>query len=45
MIIIGLAGSSLPAVAALATSYVFIMAIAGPVLARYTGPRPAASAT
>ncbi|GAB4914391.1 hypothetical protein MAHJHV29_48360 [Mycobacterium avium subsp. hominissuis] len=31
LIIIGLAGSSLPAVAALATSYVFIMAIAGPV--------------
>lgn len=45
LIIIGLAGSSLPAVAALATSYVFIMAIAGPVLARYTGPRPAAPAT
>ncbi|OCB40647.1 potassium transporter [Mycobacterium malmoense] len=37
LIIIGLAGTSIPAVAALATSYVFIMAIAGPVLARYTG--------
>jgi monovalent cation:H+ antiporter-2, CPA2 family len=35
-------GASIPVVAALATSYVFIMAIAGPVLARYTGsPRPA----
>ena len=37
LIIIGLAGKSLPAVAALATSYVFIMAIVGPILARYTG--------
>ncbi|OBG68831.1 cation:proton antiporter [Mycobacterium sp. E3339] len=37
LIIIGLAGTSIPAVAALATSYVFIMAIVGPVLARYTG--------
>jgi CPA2 family monovalent cation:H+ antiporter-2 len=37
-----LVGASIPAVAALATSYVFIMAIAGPVLARYTGnPLPA----
>lgn len=37
LIIIGLAGTSIPAVAALATSYVFIMAIVGPVLTRYTG--------
>lgn len=37
LIIIGLAGTSIPAVAALATSYVFVMAIVGPVLARYTG--------
>jgi monovalent cation:H+ antiporter-2, CPA2 family len=37
LIIIGLVGTSIPGVAALATSYVFIMAIAGPVLARYTG--------
>ncbi|OBF84475.1 potassium transporter [Mycobacterium sp. 852002-51163_SCH5372311] len=37
LIIIGLVGASIPGVAALATSYVFIMAIAGPVLARYTG--------
>ncbi|OCB19434.1 potassium transporter [Mycobacterium malmoense] len=47
LIIIGLAGTSIPAVAALATSYVFIMAIAGPVLARYTGgplaPSPGAA--
>ncbi|HET7073989.1 MAG TPA: cation:proton antiporter [Mycobacterium sp.] len=43
LIIIGLVGTSIPAVAALATAYVFIMAIAGPVLARYTGgPLPAA---
>jgi monovalent cation:H+ antiporter-2, CPA2 family len=41
LIIIGLAGKSIPAIAALATAYVFIMAIVGPVLARYTGgPRP-----
>jgi CPA2 family monovalent cation:H+ antiporter-2 len=37
LIIIGLVGASIPAVAALATSYVFVMAIAGPVLARFTG--------
>jgi monovalent cation:H+ antiporter-2, CPA2 family len=37
LIIIGLVGTSIPGVAALATAYVFIMAIAGPVLARYTG--------
>ncbi|MDP7703544.1 MULTISPECIES: cation:proton antiporter [unclassified Mycobacterium] len=39
LIIIGLVGTSIPAVAALATAYVFIMAIAGPVLSRYTGGR------
>jgi CPA2 family monovalent cation:H+ antiporter-2 len=44
LIIIGLAGTSIPAVAALATAYVFVMAIAGPVLARYTGgPLPASA--
>ncbi|BBZ37855.1 cation:proton antiporter [Mycobacterium conspicuum] len=37
LIIIGLVGASIPEVAALATSYVFVMAIAGPVLARFTG--------
>ncbi len=37
LIIIGLAGASIPTVAALATAYVFVMAIVGPVLARYTG--------
>ncbi|HTX94994.1 MAG TPA: cation:proton antiporter [Mycobacterium sp.] len=37
LIIIGLVGTSIPAVAALATSYVFVMATLGPVLARYTG--------
>lgn len=42
LIIIGLVGVSSPAVAALATSYVFVMAIVGPVLARFTGgPSPA----
>ncbi len=40
LIIIGLVGTSIPVVAALATSYVFIMAIAGPVLSRYVGGRP-----
>ncbi len=48
LIIIGLVGASIPEVAALATSYVFVMAIAGPVLARFTGgplPRGAAPAT
>jgi CPA2 family monovalent cation:H+ antiporter-2 len=40
LIIIGLVGTSIPAVAALATSYVFVMAIAGPVLARYAGGAP-----
>lgn len=45
LIIIGLAGKSIPVVAALATSYVFIMAIVGPMLARYTGgPRPGGGA-
>jgi len=39
LIIIGLVATSIPAVDALATSYVFIMAIAGPVLTRYTGGR------
>ena len=37
LIIIGLIGMSIPAVAALATSSVFVMAIVGPVLARYIG--------
>jgi CPA2 family monovalent cation:H+ antiporter-2 len=42
LIIIGLVGSSIAGVAALATSYVFVMAIVGPVLARLTGgSRPA----
>ncbi|MGH3554170.1 MAG: cation:proton antiporter, partial [Mycobacterium sp.] len=35
--IIGLAGSSIPGVGALATSYVFVVAILGPVLTRFTG--------
>ncbi|MEO8815798.1 MAG: cation:proton antiporter [Mycobacterium sp.] len=37
LIIIGLVEYSTPSITALATSYVFVMAIAGPVLARFTG--------
>src|ERR1700758_1136700 len=37
LIIIGLVGTSVTAVAALATSYVFVMAIVGPMLARLVG--------
>jgi CPA2 family monovalent cation:H+ antiporter-2 len=44
LIIIGLVAVSIPAVAALGTSYIFVMAIVGPVLARYTGGPPPASA-
>jgi CPA2 family monovalent cation:H+ antiporter-2 len=44
LIIIGLAGKSITAIAALATSYVFIMAIVGPVLARYAGGPPPGNA-
>jgi K+:H+ antiporter subunit KhtU len=45
LIIIGLVGTAMPAAAALATAYVFVMAIVGPVLARYGGgPLPAGAA-
>src|ERR1700753_2175227 len=37
LIITGLVGTSVPTLAPLATAYVFAMAIAGPVLARYPG--------
>ncbi|WP_445161672.1 cation:proton antiporter [Mycobacterium sp. Dal123C01] len=40
LIIIGLVGAGIPVVAGLATAYVFIMAIAGPVLARFSGGPP-----
>lgn len=44
LIIIGLVGSSIPGMAALATSYVFVMAIVGPLVTRFTGgPVPAAA--
>lgn len=43
LIIIGLVGTSIPVVAALATSYVFIMAIMGPVVSRYIAGRPPAN--
>jgi CPA2 family monovalent cation:H+ antiporter-2 len=46
LIIIGLVGAGIPVVAGLATAYVFIMAIAGPVLARFSGgPAPEGAAT
>ncbi|MFV0494036.1 cation:proton antiporter [Mycobacterium sp.] len=42
LIIIGLVGASIPGMSALAMSYVFMMAILGPVLSRYAdGPVPA----
>jgi CPA2 family monovalent cation:H+ antiporter-2 len=42
LIIIGVVDSSIPGLAALGTSYVFVMAIVGPVLTRFTGgPSPA----
>jgi monovalent cation:H+ antiporter-2, CPA2 family len=42
LIIIGLVGTSIGGVAALATTYVFVLAIVGPVLTRFTGgPLPA----
>jgi len=37
LVIIGLVGTSIEAVAAIATPYVFILAIVGPVLTRFTG--------
>ncbi|OBI40342.1 potassium transporter [Mycobacterium kyorinense] len=46
LIIIGLAGTSISGMAALATSYVFVMAIIGPVVTRFAGgPAPAAART
>jgi monovalent cation:H+ antiporter-2, CPA2 family len=44
LIIIGLVGSSIAGVSALATTYVFVLAIVGPVLTRFTGgPLPSAA--
>lgn len=40
LVIIGLVGASMSAVAALATSYVFVMAIAGPLVTRFVGGPP-----
>jgi CPA2 family monovalent cation:H+ antiporter-2 len=37
LIIIGLVGSAATGVSALATAYVFVLAIVGPLLARFTG--------
>lgn len=39
LVIIGLVGATLPALEAIATPYVFILAIAGPVLTRFVGGR------
>jgi monovalent cation:H+ antiporter-2, CPA2 family len=41
LVIIGLVGTSVDAVGALATPYVFILAFVGPVLTRFAGGRPA----
>ena len=42
LIIIGLVGTSIAGVSALATTYVFVLAIVGPLFTRFTGgPRPA----
>lgn len=40
LVIIGLVGASIPEVGALATPYVFILAIVGPVLTRFAGGGP-----
>lgn len=40
LVIIGLVGTSIDAVGAVATPYVFLLAIVGPVLTRYAGNRP-----
>jgi monovalent cation:H+ antiporter-2, CPA2 family len=41
LVIIGLVGATYEAVESVATPYVFILAMIGPVLARFTGGRPA----
>jgi CPA2 family monovalent cation:H+ antiporter-2 len=40
LVIIGLVGSTVPTMVPLATAYVFILAIAGPVLTRFAGTAP-----
>ena len=40
LVIIGLVGTSIETVGAVATPYVFILAIVGPILTRFTGTRP-----
>jgi CPA2 family monovalent cation:H+ antiporter-2 len=37
IVILGLAGASVPTLAPLVTAYVFVLAVAGPILARYLG--------
>jgi CPA2 family monovalent cation:H+ antiporter-2 len=41
LVIIGLVGASFEAVEAVATPYVFLLAVVGPVVTRFTGGRPA----
>jgi K+:H+ antiporter subunit KhtU len=44
IVILGLAAAADPRLAALVTAYVFLLATAGPLIARLTGPAPAPSA-
>ena len=41
LVIIGLVGETVPAVEAIATPYVFILAVVGPIAARFSGGDPA----
>jgi CPA2 family monovalent cation:H+ antiporter-2 len=43
LVIIGLVGTAFEAVEAVATPYVFLLAMAGPMVARFTGGRPASA--
>jgi monovalent cation:H+ antiporter-2, CPA2 family len=43
LVIIGLVGTMFEAVEAVATPYVFLLAMVGPMVARFTGGRPAAA--
>jgi monovalent cation:H+ antiporter-2, CPA2 family len=45
LVIIGLVGVSIEAIGAVATPYVFILAIVGPILTRFTGGVPASRRT
>lgn len=43
LVIVGLAGAHLPALAPLVAAYVFVLAVAVPLITRLIGARPAAS--